>query len=188
MLAMSLSDAGISTVVDTSTGSMTQGETSADNTFSGSGAFSPAFGSVLAQGSMFGNEFSNKAYFDGKGTVVDPEAHQDLFAAGGSLYLDDTTVPQALPATFTPDEFPATAWDCTGTEDMTMALSDSAMTACQTSWNDLSEESCSDSATFAQGKEATISTDHQPDPAGIGALPPPEPGKAMELPPPPPAH
>ena len=181
MLAMSLSDTAISSVIDTSTGSMTLGSTTADNAFSGSGAFSPDFGSIFAQGSMFGNTFSNKSYFDGTGAVVDPAAHQDLFGEGGTLYLDDTSVPAALPATFTPDAFPATAWDCTGTTDLTMDLGSSAMTACQTSWNELSEETCSDTATFAQGHEATISADHQPDPTAIRELPP-EPGKVTPPP------
>ena len=195
MLAMSLSDTGISTVVDTSTGtapmsSSTGGSpllgSTSDNNFSGAGVYSPDFGSIISEGTVFGTTFSTKAYFDGAGNIVEPSTQPTLFGSGGTLYLDDTYVPAALASTFEPDTFPSDAWDCSGTTDLdtsSMTSTDTtAMSACNTTWNEIPEKSCMDPTNFGQGSAATISDSARPDPTKVQTLPPPPPNG----PPPPP--
>ena len=184
MLAMSLSDTGISTVVDTSTGNVGSGSAAIANNFSGAGVYSPDFGSIISEGTVSGlASFSTKAYFDGAGNVVDPSTQPTLFGSGDTLYLDDTYVPKALASTFTPDTFPSDAWDCSGTTNLTMGLSSAAMTACQTDWTEIPKDiSCTDPTAFGQGSATTISDSARPDPTKVQTLPPPP----TNGPPPPP--
>ncbi|WP_176737052.1 hypothetical protein [Oligoflexus tunisiensis] len=165
LLSLSLADTGVSKALASFTGNMGQGESS----FASIGAFDEDFGSVIAKGSMtFESQpmtFSNESFFDGKSYVVDPADYPEAFGDDGKVALKPESVPGFLGADFTPDEFPADAWDCTGTEDIelgTESSGDADMSACTESWAELSQESCYDAA-FAQGEAVQIDESKQVD-------------------------
>lgn len=168
ILSLSLSDQGVSKVLTSFTGNMGSG----DSSFASVGAFDKDFGSVIAKGSLpLDNEaltFSNESFFDGKSNVVDPANYPDAFGAQGKVSLGVESVPGYLASTFTPDEFPSDAWDCSGTEDIDLGAASSAgtppdMSACMESWAELSEESCNDPSLFAKGVEIQVDESKQVD-------------------------
>lgn len=167
LLSLSLADTGVSKVLASYTGDVGDGETS----FASIGAFDKDFGSVIAKGEMtFNNEpmtFSNESFFDGKSYVVDPASYPAAFGTGGKVALKPESVPGFLGASFKPDDFPADAWDCSGTEDIELGAAPAGgeapdMSACMESWDELSEESCYDAA-FAQGEQVAIDESAQVD-------------------------
>jgi hypothetical protein len=169
LLSLSLADDAVSKVMASYSGDIGGSQTS----FASIGAFDKDFGSVIAKGSMtFESEpmtFSNESYFDGKSYVVDPASYPDAFGANGKVALKPDSVPGFLSSTFKPDDFPADAWDCLGTEDIELGGASGGdtppdMSACMESWAELSEESCHDSSMFAQGAEVQIDESAQVDP------------------------
>ncbi|MFW7379681.1 MAG: hypothetical protein ACOH5I_12790 [Oligoflexus sp.] len=173
MLAMDLRDEGVSKVLSSYSGSMGEaGETS----FASVGLFDLDFGSVLATGSMtIANEeveFSNASYFDGVSNLVDPSLYPDAFGEEGTVKLEASMVPGYLPASFTPDDFPEGAWDCSGTTEIELSMDDSSAggEACMEDWAELTENNCFDDATFAKGEVVEIEIDENWDPESIEDL------------------
>jgi hypothetical protein len=162
---LTLDESGVSKVLSSYAGSQ-QGTTT---NFSSAGSFSDAFGAVIAKSSvtMQGEtdpiSFSNKSFFDGQSNVVQLSANAEGFGDGGNLYLAAANVPQPLPADFKPDDFPADAWDCSGTEDLEMDLSGEGPAACFEDWDGIPEQDCA-GADFAQGMEFEINEDDLPPP------------------------
>lgn len=164
LLALDLNESDVSKV----TGSFAGNMMGMDQTFASVGHFNEAFGVALAKGKIgdgdqAGEEFSNKSFFDGKGYVVDPANHDDVFGAGGALDVSNATVPGYLGSDFTPSGFPADAWDCQdATEDFDLDVTAGDQTSCDEDWDQIPDMSCFDAAVFAQGQAADIPTSDVP--------------------------
>lgn len=171
LLSLSLADKGVSKVLSSFSGKMEGSEVA----FASVGAFDTDFGEVIAKGSFSDPEggdpfeFSGESFFDGKSFVVDPEAHPTAFGTDGKVKIEASSVPGYLSESFSPDDFPAGAWDCTGTTDLTLdttSASSSGASSCSESWAELSEEDC-DAGDFAEGKDVTINESEQVPPEDI---------------------
>ncbi len=164
LLALDLDKAGVSKV----TGSIAGNQMGVDQAFASVGIFSETFGAAVAKGKAqggteVGSEFSNKSYFDGAGYVVDPANHSDVFGEGKILNIDTTAVPGYLSADFKPEDFPAGAWDCSGTEeDFDLNPTSGGQASCDEEWNQIPDTNCFDPAMFQHGPAAEIPTSDVP--------------------------
>lgn len=161
MIAMDLSDTGVSKVISSNNGAMF----GTDMAFASVGFFDLDFGSVMATGKVsFGAnedpfEFSNASYFDGASNIVDPSDFPAAFGNSGSVKVESSMVPGYLPENFQPDGFPAGAWDCSGTREIDFNIaSQGSGGSCEAEWDELTESDCYSDA-FTQGEEVVIELD-----------------------------
>lgn len=168
LLALSLSDTDFSDVISGFSGSM-QGS---ENKFSSIGTFNKSFGSVIMKGSFKpaegeAIEFSNESFFDGQSNNLDPVAYPTEFGESGTVRLSKDKVPGFLDDNFKPEDFPAGAWDCSGTEDLVLdasAAPTDGENSCDAEWNELSEENCL-AGSFAKGQAVEVEVDATFDPS-----------------------
>lgn len=85
-----------------------------------------------------------RTYFDGDLTRVNASAHPDQFGAGKPYDLKPKDMPKKLATNFTPKGFPAGAWDCSGTEDLELTITEETIKSCSAGGFDIPEQSCSD--------------------------------------------
>lgn len=100
------------------------------------------------------DQFSTKAYFDSNQNVISSDPLPSVFAANGTHFIAESSMPKKLGDDFTPDDFPAGAWDCQTEEALEFTLTPEVMNACQESGFDMPDQSCSLGDGFEMGDTA----------------------------------
>lgn len=150
MLVLKLSgdENGISEVASSFGGSF--GGESFD--FSSFGRFGPNYGAVIQNVGGQGR----RTYFDGDLKILQASAFPDQFGQGKPFYIEDENMPAKLGTSFTPKAFPSDAWDCSGTEDLDLEISEKTINACNEAGFDMPKPTCTEAEGYGFGPAETF--------------------------------
>lgn len=145
-LYLDLKSDGISIVKSASSGTY-QGETL---NFRSSAKFGAEGGTVIQSFTDSVGSFNTQSYFDKDSAVVSSNPLPDRFTANKPYHLAKTSMPAMLPTNFSPDSFPATAWDCSGTEELTFKVTNEVISKCSQDGFEIPNQAC-DGTDFDRG-------------------------------------